>query len=384
MTNKTPSADQENSVIEDLTVIHGIAKTRQEWLRASFHVRTLLDLANLSADEIEAKSKADGKIVSRGEIESWLERARQLTSARTGGGSREMTTRIVAQFVVYFHQYRDENDTVKYRTEVHHVEADKSATTEQAELRAWMMKELEKQIGQPIEPVVAPRTIPDLPEIRLPPEESPTATSERIQRLLAKVQGHSVPPVKTPTTQPTASSERYQRLLAKVQGQPAATFTQAPTTQPAASSERQQRLLARVGSADRPAPRPIAPPKPAAAREIGPSNVHVQVSKIELLPSSILQGNTPFTIQTRFELMGAMAETAAQMQSSAQFYAYQRATGIKIDLGSVEAFPEGQTTYTAALSGVRLAPGIYRLQAIIQVTGASGPGYGEIPFVQIV
>ena len=43
--------------IEDLTVISGIGKARQEWLRKTFHVRTLLDLAKLSADDIEAKLK---------------------------------------------------------------------------------------------------------------------------------------------------------------------------------------------------------------------------------------------------------------------------------------------------------------------------------------
>ncbi|MCK4471724.1 MAG: hypothetical protein KAW49_08045, partial [Anaerolineae bacterium] len=65
---------------EDLTVIKGIGPARQQWLRESFNVRTYGDLAVLSADEIESRLKAEGRIASRSEIEQWIARAQELAA----------------------------------------------------------------------------------------------------------------------------------------------------------------------------------------------------------------------------------------------------------------------------------------------------------------
>jgi hypothetical protein len=67
-----------NKKRDDLTEINGIGPVRQEWLRESLDVYTFRDLAVLSVDEIESRLKTEGKIISRSEIEAWIDQAQEL------------------------------------------------------------------------------------------------------------------------------------------------------------------------------------------------------------------------------------------------------------------------------------------------------------------
>lgn len=67
-----------NRKSDDLTKINGIGPVRQEWLRESLDVYTFRDLAVLSVDEIESRLKTEGKIISRSEIEAWIDQAQEL------------------------------------------------------------------------------------------------------------------------------------------------------------------------------------------------------------------------------------------------------------------------------------------------------------------
>ena len=82
---------------EDLTVIKSIGPARQQWLRESFNVRTYGDLAVLSADEIESRLKAEGRIASRSEIEQWIAPAQEL-AAGTGEGEWQPFASFVVEF----------------------------------------------------------------------------------------------------------------------------------------------------------------------------------------------------------------------------------------------------------------------------------------------
>ena len=59
---------------DDLTILQGIGPARQQWLRASFGVRTFADLAALSPAAIEQRLKEDGQIARRLLIEHKADR----------------------------------------------------------------------------------------------------------------------------------------------------------------------------------------------------------------------------------------------------------------------------------------------------------------------
>lgn len=333
MTNVT---NKHHSEPEDLTVISGIGKSRQQWLRKNFDVRTLADLANLSANDLETQLKANGRVISRDQIESWLEQARQLTSHPNAAD-------VAIQFVVHFHQHRDENDVIHYQTKVRHTEADKSAEwpgIELTQLSAWMMEALNPQINPPMAPIPEVRSIPS-PNI-------------------------------APVTAPNISSDRYHRLLARAQGNPPVSRVEAAPAQPPPAGSRDQRLVIKAESLDRPAPPPMVI-----------ENAAVQFGKIEVIAPLIAQRNTPFTVETRFELSSTTADAA---ECSVSFYAHQRTSGKVIDLGvaHVRYIPDGKNGCQADLSNIELDPGAYRLQVVIRVRGASGPGYGEMPFIRVL
>lgn len=58
----------------DLTQIRGIGAIRKRWLN-SLGIDTIADLAQASADAIEAQAKSDGRTLSREELEAWMAQA---------------------------------------------------------------------------------------------------------------------------------------------------------------------------------------------------------------------------------------------------------------------------------------------------------------------
>lgn len=66
---------------DDLTVIKGIGRARQTWLRETLHVHTLHDLAGISPDDLAAKLKADRRPIKPDVAESWIAQARTLTAS---------------------------------------------------------------------------------------------------------------------------------------------------------------------------------------------------------------------------------------------------------------------------------------------------------------
>lgn len=66
--------------MDDLTRIKGIGATRQAWLRQALQIRTYGDLAALTAEQIAAKLKSEGRSATRAEIEQWLSAAQALAS----------------------------------------------------------------------------------------------------------------------------------------------------------------------------------------------------------------------------------------------------------------------------------------------------------------
>ena len=67
---------------DDLTIIDFIGSTMEKWLQKSFEVYAYADLAALSAEAIEERLKADGKIPDKRKIEMWIEQAATLSATK--------------------------------------------------------------------------------------------------------------------------------------------------------------------------------------------------------------------------------------------------------------------------------------------------------------
>lgn len=148
---------------DDLTVIKGIGLARQQWLRESFNVRTLKDLAALSLDEVEAQLKAAGQITSRRIINQWLDQAKQQivvntqAALLTAGSTKAANATVdnpankdswkpIASFVVDFQTRTSNNQIQEQQIKVHHIESDTCATwskAEYAQVCQWMLDKLD-------------------------------------------------------------------------------------------------------------------------------------------------------------------------------------------------------------------------------------------------
>ncbi|UBF23708.1 hypothetical protein K9N68_18230 [Kovacikia minuta CCNUW1] len=77
LTTKDGIANQNGKETYDVQLVRGIGAIKKRWLR-SVGVRTLQDLAQASAAEIEFQLKQSGRVVSSSEIEGWIAQAQAL------------------------------------------------------------------------------------------------------------------------------------------------------------------------------------------------------------------------------------------------------------------------------------------------------------------
>jgi ribosomal protein L32 len=151
--SKVPKEEITNDNVDydDLTVIKGIGDVTQQWLRDALGVYTYSDLALLSVKEIEARSKADRKIVSRSKIESWVADAQALSDSTTFVDQPEDIESpdkslwyTVATFVVEFEKQEGGEEDL-FRTKAHHMEADVTkmwSNIEWSKLGQWIFGQL--------------------------------------------------------------------------------------------------------------------------------------------------------------------------------------------------------------------------------------------------
>ncbi|MBZ0283708.1 MAG: hypothetical protein K8L97_23425 [Anaerolineae bacterium] len=234
-----------NSVpLDELTAIKGIGASRQKWLQKTFNVQTYHDLANLSAEEIESRLKAEGKIVSHAEIETWIAQAQHLATVAVKNDGWQP----IASFVVEFQEHETETGIVEQRTKVHHVESDHTslwAGIQQNQLCHWMIE----QLGDKAPPPTLQKPLPVIQEAR-------------IEQAVAKVEALTAPSTVPPFVESPDSGSRLEAVLAKVQkltGQPTA-----PPPVPIESHRSLQDVLAQVGrlTAKAPPPPPTVPAPP--------------------------------------------------------------------------------------------------------------------------
>lgn len=307
--------------LDDLTVIKGIGPTRQEWLRKSFDIRTYDDLAALSPDELETQLKAEGRIAARAELEGWLLQAQRLANQATAPSPALLSRP---------HSLGMNNPLVD---SVNHWQAFASYVVE------FQMRTAE-----------AAQSMPEYRTV--------------VHHMEADI-GQTWPGINT--------TDLCEWILA--QADPAA--PEAPLVAPQAVTTVEVETPLRLAINQ--------------LRLIQQPDVAVKLSINEAhrtFPGGI-KSSEPLALEVDFILSGqAVPELInRQTQYNAQFHLRNLATGTSIHLGDSTLTPlvaekDGDTT---RLSNIRLAPGLYRLRAIVSVH--SRPpiiDFIEVPLLQVV
>jgi hypothetical protein len=178
------------NAFDDFTAISGIGPARQIWLRDTFGIHTYQELAELTVSQIESKLKAEGKIVSRKAIESWIDQARDLMPESAASEqvkerpvAGELAERLnsaghrngwepFASFLVYFQTREKDQDQLAYRTLVHYMEEDRETSWPGIEVRgisAWMLGQISDLVDLP--------KLEEREEVEQPAPASPKAVS---------------------------------------------------------------------------------------------------------------------------------------------------------------------------------------------------------------
>jgi hypothetical protein len=322
-----------NDNSDDLALIKGIGPVRRQWLRKSLKVRTVGELAALSAGRIEARLKADGQNVSHSEIERWLAQAHKIvattapssqkrkvaakanTGARRAFRAEEIEWKPFASFVVEFQARTAEGGREDVRTSAHHMEADQGETWSGIESEGpckWMLQQLGARAAQKT--------------AEAPPIDAAGAT---------RPTSGTTPAAGTPVTVEVIRLEALQP--------------------------------------------PQADSPNGGAKTGGPVNV--------------VWGGKFFALAAAFRIVGPAAPDITEPQPAClvKFYARDLSTGVRTHLGDAE--PERSAgeiaTYVAKLPGVILKSGIYGLT--VTATARVAPdatsatmGIRAMPMLQVV
>lgn len=206
--------------LDDLTAISGIGVARQRWLRETMGVSTYADLAAIDPATVEAKLREEGKIIAPGDIQTWIDQARDLASLQTPANvipdSSSGVWQPIASFVV---EYQRRGDL--YRTRLHQMETGQGKTFDGLVVTP-ICEWIEAQSG-------FARQVPeDVSAPPMPTSAEPFQFSSRLQQLLEKagtpvtvasLTAKSVQPATVNSAQVRPSSEpfssRLQELIAR-------------------------------------------------------------------------------------------------------------------------------------------------------------------------
>ena len=166
-----------NTNYDDLTEIKGIGKATARCLRKTLQVYRLKDLIAHSVDEIEAALKDSGRAaVSRGQIEEWITRAKDLNKQPERPHPQDEWTAF-ASFVVEFQGKLAEDGAMERRTMVHHMKDGMGKTWpsfERVKPWRWMLDRLGEH------PKPEPSEQPsERPLVQMPEASQPTDATEQ-------------------------------------------------------------------------------------------------------------------------------------------------------------------------------------------------------------
>lgn len=327
---------------DDLTIIPGVSKALEQWLRESLKVYTFADLTKLSAQKIRARGKQTGEVISIEELEPILARARELAEESSASAPESTpptkpenappakaksekasaapkTTKEwsdFANFVVCFERKnvggKEEKRTkVEHRTGIQHMETGEQASwpgVETDEACKWILQRLGEETNSIVE------TVPEKPILK------------------------STPPLASETT------TLFSATIMEITG--------IQVFQPPLSDQ--------------------------------PQNLFIQNQSF----NGFVKSNEPLSLAVTFQLCGENAPSITKkgLEYGVVFNSQDLFTSTTSRLGvsKPEFLKEGQLIYTACLSPLTISPGVHHLKIIATVRDASPLwASAEAPLLQV-
>lgn len=417
LTGATGSGSQ-NKEFNEFAKIEGLGPTMQRWLRETFHVYTVADLANLSVNRVLSRLEDEEKDFCRREIEHWIQQAQEFAA-------QQSSWRTFATFVVSL-QSRQVGGQTDQRTTAYFLEADRraiwsgiecngvyelmldqlkhilqlqpegkalmesesmsepkpsnanSSETEPMDAAATVMQDskLENQVVQS-EPVTthpsASETVLDTTDIELGPLEveqdrtPEAATDESVELMIESLLGGEV------------ASEVSKPIALKI--------TQLKIYQPPETKELESGAPEVKKTKSKKTPSKQAEPEELEEPQQEKA-ISVNLAKRVML--GMLRRLEPFQIEVTFQLTGtgAVELTQKPLHYRIQCFIQNRVTREKMQLECATAgtLTKGKLTYPSRLPEITLQePDIYRVQIVTQLQGGSvNPDLLELRFVRVV
>jgi hypothetical protein len=421
--------------------IQGLGPAMQRWLRESFNIHTVTDLANLPISRVLFQLEDEGKAFAHDQIEWWVRQARLFVAEQT-------SWQTFATFVVSL-QSRQVGGQTEQRTTAYFLETDQKKIWSGIECNGVYELILDqlKHLFQ-LEPEV---TVPMASESKIKSE--PIAERQSVPEPIDASTG--VKPEPTQAPEPTIQSEpgtENQPALATVdtsteaKPEPALAAESAIQSEPGAENQSTPEPVLDSVDAEvepsEPEPHATVPREPtvseapweftpevASATEVTSEPAVAVVEPLTLKINHLqfwqpleaeksaeaesgtneetepeqpivvnmarrsrpmmLRKESPFELEITFEITGTggVELTQVPLQYHAECFVQNRNTREKIQLDnpSVGTLSAGDLTYTTRLPAVILQQsGLYRLEVVTRLDGGQvNPDFWELPCVQI-
>lgn len=396
--------------------IEGLGPAMQRWLRETFHVYTVADLANLSVNRVLSRLEDEEKEFCRREIERWIQQAQQFAAQQT-------SWRTFATFVVSL-QSRQVGGQTDQRTTAYFLEADRRAIwsgiecngvyelmldqlkhvfQSQPEVISQMESESSMETtsadvspSQP-EPASALEQEPHEPETEAQTvidHETVDESSPELETVAESIEVESSQPESTmeeivdtePEDKPLESPKEVS-LKTEAEPEPEPEITE-PITLEITQLKFWQPFNIEEPVEEEPETKKAETKKAESEEDEAKKPIVVNMAKRSL--SGMLRKEEPFELEVTFQITGTGASdlTRESLNYHLQCFIQNRENrkGIQLESKSTDTLTIGELTYTKRLPEIMsLKPGLYRLQVITRLDGGyAQPDLFELPFVQVI
>jgi hypothetical protein len=370
--------------------IEGLGSAMQRWLRESFDVYTLEDLAHLSVNRVLARLEDEEQAFCRHELERWIRQAQSFVAEQT-------SWRTFATFVVSL-QARQIGGQTEQRTVAYFLETDRKAVWSGIECNGvyeLMLEQLQHTFQLNLEDIIAMNPVtenqPDpIADISNEPgsvqllEESPSPSDiEPVDENQSDAIANPSTPESVAPIESTAVQDNPDRPVTE----PSEPFTPEPL---------QTTLAAEPPGAptiSQPEPPISEPPtvlKITQVKVLQPLQVNpVTLDVTKPAPPMTLQKDQPFGLEVAFQLVGSAAVDLTRKAIPYHVEVFVRDRTTKETLPpyySISPLIEQDLSYTSLVTGaVPTQPGLYHLWVIVRLEkGYTSSGLFELPLVQVV
>ncbi|HEY9751857.1 MAG TPA: hypothetical protein V6C46_02815 [Coleofasciculaceae cyanobacterium] len=391
LTAGNPNKDKE---LNEFARIQGLSAAMQRWLRETFNVETVQNLADLSVNRVLSRLEDEGKTFSREQVEHWISQAQTFAAAQT-------SWQPFATFVVSLQSQQTGGQT-QQRTIAYFVEADRRKIWSGIECNGVyeLMLDQLKQVFQLEPEAVAANTPIAESQPAAQPSSDPDLGTELIE-----VAADLDQPGQLPASENQHASEKKpetSQLLKSSAGSPPRTSAEGtvglvaeiePQAQPEEMSEPVSLEIIQLKLWQPPEPEQSEPERNEAEPSEAEEPKTEKAIAIDRQRRSIgrpLQADAPLALEVTFQLIGkgAMALTKQPMPYYTEVYGQNRITGEKTFLGRapIGYLVDGELTYTCRLANLVLPKSdAYRLQVITRLEqGHTRPDLFELPFIQVI